>query len=261
MVTGANNTKENPFKKGDLTVLPNNAVLSIVISENFLVASLFDNDSTEIKAVRKYELDTPQESKNIAGALSKEMPKLPEKVVLIFMNDHYSVIPAPIYDSSMEKDYFKITHDNLPNNVEITRNQMRELNSINVFAYKKDFSKDILKYFPNAKIYHHTTILIEAFIRLNDQNKGNVFAYCRKDRLDLAFFDNNRKKMLLFNSYFISSAQDLIYYIIYSAEQLNIDMKDTELSIAGKVFKKEDTIRFLKQYIYDVKEIESESFN
>ncbi len=77
------------------------------------------------------------------------------------------------------------------------------------------------------------------------QNKG--FAYIQKDRFELIIACNG--ELVFFNSFAYTSAVDIVYFILFCFEQLELDASTTPLCLMGRVETSDPVFELLKRFI------------
>lgn len=115
-----------------------------------------------------------------------------------------------------------------------------------------------LQMFPNIRIQHVHTSLIQAILRRPDHHQGSqVFAYIANRRLSLIYIKDGHLQFV--NQYETNSQGDILYYTLLVYDQFELDENEVSLSIAtaGQVDPK--AIDLLNGYIKKVRRMTSSS--
>ncbi|MEC4113593.1 DUF3822 family protein [Myroides pelagicus] len=108
----------------------------------------------------------------------------------------------------------------------------------NVYIPYIDLNNFLLDKFGSFTYQNINTGLIQLLL---PKTKGNelpiVFAYLKRDSFELIVAKNN--ELILFNSFQYTTAQDFIYYTLFTYEQLNLDPHTTVLNLIGRVTEKD----------------------
>ena len=86
----------------------------------------------------------------------------------------------------------------------------------------------------------------------------SAFAFLQKDRFELIVAKD--AELLFFNSFSYSNATDFVYYILYTFEQLELDLQNTNLNLMGRVDSSDSTYQMCYEFIKNTKIISDHAF-
>ena len=82
-----------------------------------------------------------------------------------------------------------------------------------------------------------------------------MFVNVSRNSLDIVVLENNQ--LILFNTFSYNTKEDFIYYILFVAEQLNLNVNEFSLHFTGKVNIEDAIYKTTYKYIKNVYFLES----
>jgi hypothetical protein len=107
--------------------------------------------------------------------------------------------------------------------------------------------------FRDAKLIHTGTVFINAVTRAfgNTIDQPHLFINLRSRFFDLMVYDG--KIMSYLNTFGFLAPEDVVYYIIFVVEQLNLNPDEVPLVLYGNISAKDDLYALLFKYIRAIK--------
>jgi len=173
------------------------------------------------------------------------------KLYFLYESPKATLIPEPLYEGSEQGLYLNFNH-NVTNYEQIRADFLK-----NVEAYQIYSIPDCLKYrldrnFKNYELFHFSAPLIESLI-ISNKNKdvtNKVFLNVRSRYLDIIIL--NDQGLRFFNSFYYSTPEDFIYYLLFVLEQLGFNPEDVDLRLLGKIRKFSGEYEMLFTYVRNV---------
>ena len=246
-----------------LMALPNNTnkiltnlELSIQISLSGLSFCILNKDSNTVTALKAlcFEkklnpleiLDKLKELFETENALNNSFSKL----CVIHDNELSALVPKPLFIEDCLADYLKfnskilksdfITHDNIAIN-----------NSVNVYVPYININNFIYDRFGAFTFKHVSTILIESILHIEEHADSNKL-YINVSENHFEIIGVEKTKLLLYNTFEYGTKEDFIYYILFTAEQLNLDPETLELVFIGNIIKDDELYNIVYKYIRNI---------
>lgn len=176
----------------------------------------------------------------------QELTRLYDEVVVLHDSNLSSFVPAALFDEQFlgsylqyntkvfESDFF--TFDAMPN---------QEMN--NVYVPYANINNYLLDQFESFDYRHVSSILVGKLLEKSKNiDEKQVFVHFGKERFEIVVVQN--QKLILFNSFEFSTEADFIYYLLFTAEQLNLNPEHFKLQLLGAV--SEDSAVFKMAYKY-----------
>ncbi|MEI7499793.1 MAG: DUF3822 family protein [Bacteroidota bacterium] len=159
-----------------------------------------------------------------------------------------TLIPAQLFDPGEKENYLNFSFQQKEEEQAFSDHLM-PMDSHQVFAVPVPVLKAIRSYYPNNKIVHFSSVLIES-IWINYKNRINsnkVFIHVREKLFDLMIFDG--RQMSYFNTFPFQNHEDVAYYLIFVLEQLNFNPETMPLVLLGNVEKGTGLFELLFKYV------------
>lgn len=173
-----------------------------------------------------------------------------DEVVVLHQNTLNTFVPKAIYDEDylgsylqyntkvFETDFF--ASDNLAN-----------YEMYNVYIPYVNINNLLIDQFGSFDYCHANTALVT---KLLDASKNNdekqVFVHFGKSKFEIIIVQN--QKLLLFNSFEFTTKEDFIYYLLFTAEQLNLNPEIFKLQLLGDITKESDYFVIAYKYVRHV---------
>ncbi|WP_177764750.1 DUF3822 family protein [Flavobacterium sp. I3-2] len=121
----------------------------------------------------------------------------------------------------------------------------------NVYVPYVIFNNFFIDQFGEFTYKHINTTLLE-YVLNETKNENNivVHAHINKDHFELIV--SQKGNLLLFNSFEIHTPEDLIYYILFSYEQLKLNPEKTAIHLFGTIEKYDSNFEIVYNYIRNV---------
>lgn len=170
----------------------------------------------------------------------------------IAINDSlYTLVPLALFDENKIDTYLSFNHS-----IEDT-SQLRfyfdKIESLSlVVAYAIPRGLDFLAKakLPSFQWNHFASSLLEA-LHLEKQGPNQLNIHIQEEKFDLLFAPEG--KLTFLNSFNYETPEDLLYYLLYAMEQLQLERDNMTLNVWGKMDKNSPTFELLYQYIQEVK--------
>ena len=230
--------------------------LSIQVSLNGFSFCCFDTLNNTITSFNDVQFDTSQKQNKIEDLFSasfKNYPELKETyddILVIHNNNLSTFVPTALFDENylgsylqystkvFESDFF--TFDKISN---------YEMNSVYIpYININNFLIDNVGSF---EYKHVNSILVEKILegsRNNDEKK--MVVNFNPNHFEVIVVQN--QKLLLFNSFEYQTPEDFIYYLLFTAEQTNLNPEIFQLELLGTINQNDPFYAIAYKYIRNV---------
>ena len=181
------------------------------------------------------------------------LQKADPEVIVLFSNELYSFVPEPLFSEENASDYLKYNTKILETDY-VAHDLLDEEGIVNVYIPYTNINNFFFEKYGEFEYRHCISFLADQFLKLNrndSETEAKVFVYCYTGGYDLLVIRNS--ELILANSFKCSTKEDFIYYLLFTAEQLDLDPNTFKLILLGNI--KEDSDYYRMAYTY-VKEIE-----
>lgn len=200
--------------------------LLLLINEGFFSFVILQTDTKRVlvwgENYPHAELENPVDLKHILSA------KYRSAKAVVYSNS-FVIIPKALYNEADADNHSKFLTTE-PTDVVL----VNELDADNyvVFKLNNELAQNMLKYVDQQMIFFAGKVFIAAtkFIR---QMSPNLYAHVEENRLQLLYFVN--EGLLFYNTYQFNNPDELMYYVILVATELDINLDETSIILSGDV--------------------------
>lgn len=196
---------------------------------------------------------------NVQGVFSREslLQKRFGSVNITHVNQLSSLVPKSLFDEEHSRDYLKFSTKTY-NNDYIVHDELENHDIVNVYIPFVNVNNFFLERFGSFEYKHFSTVLINNLLNTYKFSEHpHMFAHIGKNQFEIIVIARN--KLLLYNTFSFVSKEDFIYYILFTAEQLNLNPETFELILAGLVDMDNALYKIAYKYVRKVTLIEFRS--
>ena len=243
MVIGENNNKtilaDRSFDSNQIS----NLHLSIELSSSSLSYCIIDTQKYRclLLSSRKLESDNLLEIFSNDDYLSQNF----KSKSISFVNFANTLVPFELYQKKDKENLFALNHE-LNDEVLLEDNLREEI--INLHAVPKLFFQTIKNILPAATLRSQSSILINNFTNLNLKVE-TMFLYLKDSFVNIVV--TKGKNLLFQNKFNYVTKEDLLFYVLFSIQELNFSNEDINTIVYGNVT--EDEFSILYDYIRNIK--------
>ena len=177
-------------------------------------------------------------------------------VLVIHQNSLFTLVPNEYFSENNLSEYLNFNIKTLVTDF-IAFDNLDNINAKNVFVPYVNINNYLFQNFGEFEYKHHLTIFIEKLISLNNSDEKKVFINVYKDNFDIVVLQN--KQLIFSNSFYFETKEDFIYYVLFTLEQLKLDVEQIELYFTGDIEIESDIYTITYQYIRNVFFLESKN--
>ncbi|AUS06689.1 DUF3822 family protein [Pseudotamlana carrageenivorans] len=172
------------------------------------------------------------------------------KVIVVHDNDLSTLVPETFFNEDYLADYLKFNSKILKSDY-ITYDRIAENKSVNVYVPYININNFIYDKFGAFTFKHISTVLIEKILQLEKiKMNTRMYVHVHKNHFEVIVVENSKLK--LFNSFIYRSKEDFIYYILFTAEQLNLSPETLKLIFLGAIAKDDPLYKIAYKYIRNI---------
>lgn len=230
--------------------------LSIQVNLNGLSFFVLNTMDSKIEVLESVSFDKKQSPQALLDQLKhsfnslKELQKSFGKVIVIHDNELATLVPKPLFDETNLVDYLKfntkilktdfITYDSL--SIEDIKVVYVPLVNINNFIFER---------FGSFEYKHSATILLNRLLTLEKNSKSlKMYLNIESAHFELCVVENNNLKF--YNRFEYSTKEDFIYYLLFTAEQLQLNPEEFPAVLMGSIDKNDDLFKIAYKYVRHV---------
>ena len=231
-------------------------ILSIQLRLDGFSFSILNYDLNKIVAIVDYKLENVKHPLQLLERvkeiyLDSSLLKMNFfKVKVSHVNSISTLVPVALFDEYNLRSYLEFNHKLLENeyltydiiNTEEIANIYSPFTVVNDFFFEK---------YGEFTYKHFSTVLIENFLEQSKSNQElKMFVHVQDSQFEVVVVEN--KKLKLYNSYQYSTKEDLVYYILFVAEQLKQNPEDFDLELYGEIEPYSEIYSLIYRYVRNV---------
>ena len=162
---------------------------------------------------------------------------------VLLVNFPSTIIPNDFFSKSKMKDILDFSANTY--NI-IKSDLLSKINSHLVYTIPDSVNDIVFTFFPKAKQKAQQSHLIEQYTMV-DENLNNAYLYINENILNITTFRNS--KLILNNSFYVDTKEDILYHTLFTFEQLKIDMENVRVKLYGNIHKGDENHQLLYEYI------------
>ena len=170
-------------------------------------------------------------------------------ILVIHYNNLSTFVPNKYFKEDNIKDYLNLNIKTLATDL-IVFDEIEILEAKNVYVPYVNINNYLFQNFGEFEYKHHLTVLVEKLLKLEVNRDKTMFVNVNHSNFDIIVLED--KKLILSNSFSFESKEDFIYYILFTAEQLNLDTEKFKLYFLGDIEMESEIYKITYQYIRNV---------
>ena len=224
--------------------------LSLQSGEGLLTWALLQSTENKYLALEKYSYAKSGEDEVFTHLKTLPWFANVSSVSLSLISDKITLVPEPLFDEQAKKTYGEFNFDGVENPV-ILSSKVRSAGCFAVFALAEEQEKLYLNFFQRITIIHSAMPLLESILA-KDKNENSERAYLniRAKSIELAIVKNGA--LLYYNTFFYTTSEDVIYYLLFAFEQLKLNPETVVLQLMGEIERNDTVFSIIHKYVRNV---------
>lgn len=229
--------------------------LSIQVRLNGLSFCVVDSDKNEILWYKKVDFGkehTPVqilEQIEILYNSEKALENSIKDVVLLFSNELYSLVPYKYFVEEEASNYLKFNTKILQTDV-VAHDLFSNEELVNVYIPYTNITNYFFDKYGEFEFMHSATVLVQSVSNISGGSSTTAYLNNFKGYYDLVVIKDGA--LLLSNTFKYDTPQDFIYYLLFTAEQLNLNPSEFKLVLLGEINKDSPVYDITYTYIKNV---------
>lgn len=226
----------------------------IQVSSSKLISAYFDNLNNEFVGLTDYTLSEELNWNSAYKTLEQLLPQAEfqqaKKVSLCIADSLYTLVPLALFDEKELETYLNFNHSvDEKEALQFSYSIVESLSTVIVYAIPRTIHYLLKAKLPLFNSFHLGFPLLESTL-LQSKAENNLFLHIQNRRFEIIYAPLH--KLHYFNSFQYKNAEDLIYFLLYAMEQLNLDQEVINLIVLGEIEKESQVYELLYRYIKNV---------
>ena len=231
-------------------------ILSIQLKLDGFSFSILNDELNKVVAVVDYKFDDvkhPLQLLDKVKLIYQENSLLQmdfAQVKVSHVNSVSTLVPVALFDDDNLRSYLEFNHKLLENEY-LTFDIVNSDEIANVYSPFTVVNDFLFEKHGEFTFKHFSSILIENFIEQSSSNQEfKMFVHVQDNQFEIVVVE--KKKLILYNSYLYETKEDLVYYILFVAEQLKQNPEDFDLELYGSIEPYSEIYALIYKYVRNV---------
>lgn len=167
----------------------------------------------------------------------------------------FSLIPNSLFDQQYARDYLKINiGQDIVQDQDIFYYSQKSTNAVSIFCANKKIIDWFKAQYPgkSIKLVHHTSAFIEGILyNSKSMTERELFVHVEKNFLTIVV--KNDTGLEFCNSFYFSTTEDFLYFVMFVYNQLQLNPDKNPLTIFGEITPDSPVYKKLFKYIRHIK--------
>lgn len=249
MLVNAANITEKKYQK-----------LTIQVSLTGMSFCTTDTLQNKVTALDSVAFDISNPTFRIEDALLHTLQENPffkngfDEVLVLYDNNLSTFVPDPLFDEHYLGSYLQY-------NTKVFETDSFDFDTLtiapmhNVFVPYANINNILIDHFGNFTYKHVATVLVSRLLeRSKNNDEKKMFVHMAGHHFEIVVVQNQH--LLLYNSFEYKTPEDLIYYLLFTAEQLNLNPETFKLEFLGSISEEDEYFKIAYKYIRNVSILE-----
>lgn len=170
-----------------------------------------------------------------------------QSVYVNWIGNHFTLLPNSFYDADKARDLLEFNVGKTPDE-QIATNDVEDIKLI--YAIPTEIKNTLDKLFANHILKHIGYSTIKLFFNHFQLKNVDMFLNIHKGQTEVVL--KKDKKPLLYNVFTTNSDEDILYYLLFSIEQFNLNPLTLKLALAANRETQSELFTAIKKYIKNV---------
>ncbi|MGY5849773.1 DUF3822 family protein [Salegentibacter sp. F14] len=239
---------------------PTNLKLSIQVSLNGLSFCILDTKGEEFIFFKKLrfdrQLDPVRILQKIEGEYKNEKALQLEigEINLVFENPLYTLVPSDLFVEDQASNYLKFNARILKTDF-IAHDEISAARATCVYIPYANIINYFFDKYGEFEYNHSISVLLENLLKKESSSTPGLYLNNKSGSYDLVVLEDG--KLIFCNSFQYETPEDFLYYLLFTAEQLNLDPEKFELQVFGDISQDSDHYQLAYAYIKNISLLES----
>lgn len=230
--------------------------LSIQVSLNGFSFCILNKETNTICYAKQVSFEKKQTPYKLLDKLKYQFDSLNiynhnfETIHVVHENELSTLVPKSIFSENHLADYLKFNSRILKSDF-ISFDDLLNEALVNVYVPYVNINNFLFDKFGAFEYKHFSTILIEYLLaNAKHASQASMFAYVNKSHFEIVVL--NSGKLKLYNTFEYKTKEDFLYYILFVAEQLQLNPEHFKLEVFGEIRENDALFEMAYKFIRNV---------
>lgn len=170
-----------------------------------------------------------------------------DKVIVLHNNSLNTFVPSSLFDVNYLASYLQYNTKVFDTDF-FTYDTISPYEIINIYVPFVNINNFLLDQYESFEYKNSNSILVRKLLDLSkNRDEKQIFVHIQENRFELVIVKN--QELLLFNSFNYTAPEDLIYYILFACEQLQLNPETISIKILGDCSEDHPNFKIIYTYI------------
>ena len=230
--------------------------LVIQVSLNGLSFACFDTLTNKPTALQNIPIESFHKNMKIEDLFGESFKKHPElqarydEIVILHNNNLSTFVPTALFDEEYLGSYLQFNTKVFETDF-FTFDPLEKYEMNNVYIPYVNMNNYFIDQFGTFDYKHANTILVNKLLDYSKNNEERkMFVYVCEGHFEIVVIQN--QQLQLFNSFDYKTPEDFIYYILFTAEQLQLNPEHFKLEVLGAIHEEDDYYKIAFKYVRNI---------
>ncbi|WP_460218763.1 DUF3822 family protein [Psychroserpens sp. MEBiC05023] len=227
--------------------------LSIQIRLSGLSFCILNRNTNTIELLKHVYLEkkaTPFELLNELKTVIESHPDFEyafDSVTCIYQNELSCLVPRALFNENNLADYLKFNAKILKSDF-ISYDELSKSDAVNVYVPLVNINNYIFGRFGSFEYKHSSTVLLDTLLQLGSKfSEDKLYINVNTSTFEMVYI--KAQQLVFYNTFEHLTKEDLIYYVLFTMEQLKLDPEIIKTVLSGKIEKDDEYYNILYKYI------------
>ncbi|MGB0896651.1 MAG: DUF3822 family protein [Flavobacteriaceae bacterium] len=227
-------------------------VLSVQASLNGLSFCILDTIENNILLLHEEHFETQKNPIELEHLIQQKFATTPllqeefKKVSVIHHNNISTIVPKALYSETNLIDYLKFNNKIFESDF-IATDEISNQNIMSVYVPFVNINNYFFDQFGSFEYFHSSTVLLENLLQQATMTASKLFCNIHSNSFELVYIKNGQ--LHFYNSFEYTTAEDFIYYTLFTIEQLQLNTETVDFVFLGDIGLDDDLYSMAYQYI------------
>ena len=173
-----------------------------------------------------------------------------EKVLVVHVNNLAAMVPFSLFNEDHLDTYVKF-NNKIYNNDFFVYDYVLNQDMVAVFVPYVHINNFLIDQFGSFEYKHYSSILVEKLLNnYASKEQANCFINVSKSHFEIIV--SKQQKLQFYNTFEYNTNDDFLYYVLFTLEQLNLDVENIKVELLGQVDDNSELYKVLYTYIRNV---------
>ena len=237
--------------------------LSIQVNLSGLSFFVLNLETSKVAFLKSINFDKKQTPQSLLDQLIhsfnsiEDLQKQFSKVTVIHDNELATLVPKPLFDESNLVDYLKFNTKILKTDF-IAFDNLQIADLAVVYVPLININNFVFERFGSFEYKHSATIVLNRVLTLEKHSKSlRVYINVEPSHFEIINVENNH--LTFYNRFEYSTKEDFIYYLLFTAEQLQLNPEEFPVILMGAINDTDDIYQITYKYVRNVSLLSKDS--